>query len=136
MAESQSAGGLLLKLINGEMQVLLVEHMDNTWVFPKGHVEDGESPEDAAVREIKEESGYDSRVVQQLGEVVRGSRQPDGSIRDQRRITMFLAEADAEEPASQGEERTRWFSFEDAIRKLRYEEDGAFLEQHQDLFKV
>jgi 8-oxo-dGTP pyrophosphatase MutT (NUDIX family) len=39
------------------------------WCLPKGHLEDGETPEDAAVREIEEETGIRGRVVGSLGTI-------------------------------------------------------------------
>lgn len=37
------------------------------WVLPKGHIEDGESPEEAARREVLEETGFRVRVCERLG---------------------------------------------------------------------
>src|SRR3989344_9072207 len=48
------AGGVVL---NDEGLVLVVNSRGNSWSLPKGHLEKGESPLEAAVREIKEESG-------------------------------------------------------------------------------
>lgn len=39
------------------------------WCLPKGHLEDGETPEDAAVREIEEETGIRGRIVGPLGTI-------------------------------------------------------------------
>jgi 8-oxo-dGTP pyrophosphatase MutT (NUDIX family) len=39
------------------------------WCLPKGHLEDGETPEDAAVREIEEETGIRGRVIGSLGTI-------------------------------------------------------------------
>ena len=58
-----SAGGVLLK--NGE--VLLALNSSNVWTFPKGLVEEGESAQDAAVREVQEETGIKGRVIKPLG---------------------------------------------------------------------
>lgn len=48
--------------------VLIVEYREGGWVFPKGHVEAGETLEVAAVREILEETGVSAEIVGPLGE--------------------------------------------------------------------
>ena len=49
---------------NGEWQVLVVHQIsyrgDDFWIFPKGHAEDNETPEVAALRELTEETGVTS----------------------------------------------------------------------------
>lgn len=55
-----SYGIIPLRLVEGTWQVLLVQHINgHYWAFPKGHAEQGESPSQAAVRELKEETGLE-----------------------------------------------------------------------------
>jgi 8-oxo-dGTP pyrophosphatase MutT (NUDIX family) len=57
--EHTSAGGVVARFENGRVHVALVgEKGLNQYVLPKGHVEAGESLEQAAVREIEEEAGF------------------------------------------------------------------------------
>ncbi|GAA4783928.1 hypothetical protein GCM10023200_16820 [Actinomycetospora chlora] len=69
------------------------------WFFPGGHVEDGESPRDAVVRELREEIDVGATVVEALGEV-RNDFVQDGEAH--REIDhVFAVEIDAADPVSQ-----------------------------------
>lgn len=58
-----TAGGIVF---NGD-KVLVLKNLKGVWVFPKGHVELGESHEQAALREVLEESGLHALVVGKAG---------------------------------------------------------------------
>ena len=60
-----SAGGIVFRrLPDGGARFLLIKDSYDNWGFPKGHLEDGESPAEAAVRETSEETGLDRLVLQ------------------------------------------------------------------------
>lgn len=55
--EETSAGGVVFRVIDGEPMYLLIRDSYRNWGFPKGHLEAGEEPQVAAVREVAEETG-------------------------------------------------------------------------------
>jgi ADP-ribose pyrophosphatase YjhB (NUDIX family) len=58
------------------------------WIFPKGHLEEGERPEDAAVSEVREETGLEIEIVGELGT----TRYEFGAEREHhKRVHWFLA---------------------------------------------
>ena len=65
MREEQSAGGVVL-LGNA---ILLLRKYNGDWVLPKGKIEPGESHEEAALREVKEETGVKANIDKYLGEI-------------------------------------------------------------------
>ncbi|MGH8895051.1 MAG: NUDIX hydrolase [Actinomycetes bacterium] len=71
--EETSAGGLVVDRTGGQPKAALIGRLDRRgrllWSLPKGHLEDGETAEDAAVREVEEETGIRGRVLASLGTV-------------------------------------------------------------------
>jgi inorganic pyrophosphatase len=61
------------------------------WVFPKGHLQSGERPEEAAIREVREETGFDVRIVRPIG-TTRYEFDGPGSSDHRKRVHWFLAE--------------------------------------------
>lgn len=60
--DEKSCGAIPFILQDGKLKFLLVRHNEksgNHWSFPKGHVEKGETEEETAVREVKEETNLD-----------------------------------------------------------------------------
>jgi 8-oxo-dGTP pyrophosphatase MutT (NUDIX family) len=88
--------------------------------LPKGHPEHGESAQDAALREVREEAGVESRLVEKLGDV------RYWYMRDGRRIakvvSFFLLEYLGGEVADHDGEvqDARWLALERAARELTY----------------
>jgi len=68
-----SAGGLVVDTSSGRAVGALIGRTDRRgrllWSLPKGHIEVGESAEQAAVREVAEETGIVGRIVDRLGTI-------------------------------------------------------------------
>ena len=71
--EETSAGGIVLDHAGADASAALIGRIDRRgrllWSLPKGHLEAGESPEAAAVREVAEETGIRGEVVAPLGSI-------------------------------------------------------------------
>ena len=58
MTYEKSCGGIVYRKFHGNTEILLIKHIKSGyWSFPKGHVENSETEEETAKREIKEETG-------------------------------------------------------------------------------
>ena len=72
-----SAGGIVLRLAvlaqdklsgSGHVEVLVTQHSKHKgWDFPKGHLEVGETSEQAALREVREETGVKAEIIEKVG---------------------------------------------------------------------
>lgn len=71
--EETSAGGLVVDTAVEPPLAVLIGKRDRSgqllWSLPKGHVESGETAEQAAAREVEEETGIKARVIAPLGEI-------------------------------------------------------------------
>lgn len=65
-----SAGGVVYKKVGEDFCFALILSKDNTWTFPKGHIEDKEIPEEAALREVEEEIGISDLKIEVLLEKI------------------------------------------------------------------
>jgi len=89
--------------------------------LPKGHLEVGERPEDAAIREVREEAGVDARLVDKLDDL-RYWYQRDG-MRIAKIVSFFLLEYVSGEPSEHDRdevEDARWVSLDEAEATLTY----------------
>ncbi len=65
----RQAGAIAVRGQGPNRQVLVIRAKKNTshWIFPKGHIEAAETPEQAALRELQEEAGVIGEIVQPIG---------------------------------------------------------------------
>src|SRR3979490_724065 len=64
----KAGGGLVVRRVRGQLEVVLVHRpAREDWTFPKGKLEDGETLEDCALREVHEETGLICRLGRFLG---------------------------------------------------------------------
>lgn len=69
MIREFSAGGLVIRNLRGRPHVAVVRVRDQILALPKGHPEEGESAQDAALREVREETGLEATPVEKLGDI-------------------------------------------------------------------
>ena len=71
MQREFSAGGVLVRSLNGRPHVAAIRPRGkpSVWALPKGKIDPGESAAEAAVREVREETGVEGHLVEKLGDV-------------------------------------------------------------------
>ena len=107
---------------------LLIRHGNGGhWAFPKGHVEPGETEEETARREIREETGIEAVLDTRFRASVRYSPGP-GITKD---VIYFLGEATSGTLRLQAEEiaAARWLPEMEARRLVTYDNDRQVFEQ-------
>jgi 8-oxo-dGTP diphosphatase len=116
----KAAGGVIVR----DGSVLLVHRpRHDDWSFPKGKLEPGETWEQAALREVEEETA----LVCSLGEEVGRTHYV---VEEQaKEVRYFRMTSDGEARAKNEIDDVRWLSFDEARRLLTYERDRRLLEQ-------
>ena len=122
------AGGIVLG--DGGTIALVRNRKDTLWFFPKGHVDDGEDIEDAARREIQEETGLtDLEYIDTLPSYVRPGIDANGAYTDEEKeIHMFLFAAPMHAPLTASNEiaEAAWISFSRISLELEDKKDALW----------
>jgi 8-oxo-dGTP pyrophosphatase MutT (NUDIX family) len=134
-----SAGGIVFRRDpDGTARFLLIRDSYRHWGFPKGHLEDDETPAAAAERETREETGLEHLVMH--GPI----RLIDWHFRFRGRYIhkfchFFLFESPAAEAAPQADEgitAVQWLPIDDALRELSYDNARGVLRRGSDMART
>ncbi len=128
--EILAAGGIVIDNSTGTPLVLLVHRPGyDDWSFPKGKLDPGETIEQAALREVNEETGLECRIIRELATLrYRYRTRNKGRFRP-KAVHYFLMQRVSGDIHVPGEEvdRAEWFAFSEAAGNLSYEQDRNLL---------
>lgn len=131
MKEEQSAGGVVVRRRGNGWQVLLIKDMNGTWTFPKGLIEKGEEAEQAAGREIFEETGIRGlTLVKKLPPITYWYRR-NGHIKKTVLYFLFTTKSDhpPKPPKEEGIQEAKWISLKRATTIVGYPKTNKSLLQ-------
>lgn len=124
-AREKSCGAIVCKIQDGDIYTLVIRQNDGHWGFPKGHVEDQETEQETARREVREETGVKIRFIDGFREETHYSPRP-GVQKD---VVYFMANPDGGKLCAQEEEisELHWVRLVDAAALLTYDNDANLL---------
>ena len=127
MRREKSCGAVLFRDLSGERIFLVLHSTQGHWTLCEGHVEPGETEQETAVREIREETGLTVAFVENFRRVVTYSPDP-GVTKD---VVFFLGRADDGPVSCQPEEvrEALFLPLADAVSRLTHPSDQETLEQ-------
>ncbi len=128
----EAAGGVVWKVDKDRVHVLLVHRPKyEDWSLPKGKLDPGESHEEAARREVEEETGYRCK----LGSELKSISYRDARGRPKRVRYWEMTVSKGEFAVNDEVDEIRWMSVGDAIDRLSYARDVPVLQSFKDLVK-
>ncbi len=117
-------------------EVLLIKDSYGRWTWAKGHIERGETPEEAAVREISEETGLkELKILEELGKqeyffTLKGEK-------IFKTVHVFLVQASGDEKLdiqTSEIQDGKWYGPEEALEKIEYKDSAPLLEKGIEIF--
>lgn len=128
MKQEKSCGVIAYRMQGGQAEVLVICHRyGGHWAFPKGHVEDGETEIQTALRELREETGMRAQISDGYRQTTAYSP-ARGVMKD---VVLYVGRITGGTLCPQPEEvRTALFlPYEEAMERLTYPADKQLLEK-------
>jgi len=128
-----SAGGVVYRREDGSVDLALAARRTRrgqlAWGLAKGAIEPGESDEEAALREVREETGLEAEVEADLGDI-RYFYVWEG-VRVRKRVHFYLMRATGGDVANHDSEMedVRWFPLKTAIKRAAYKGERQVIER-------
>jgi len=143
MPREKSAGAIIYLMKNNVPHYLLLHYPSGHWEFAKGHIEEGENPEQAALREIKEETGIeDIKLIPGFKQYARYLFKKSYDLVGEEKkkapwifklVTFYLAETQTENvEISKEHQGYLWLPIEEAIKKLTFKNAKILLKKADD----
>ena len=136
MPQEKSAGLVLFRREGKALLFLLLNYGWGHWGFPKGNIEAGETEKEAAIREVEEETGFNSyRFIDKFREGIDYFYRKQGE-KVHKEVLYFLAKTEERTVRLSYEHQGyKWLEFSQALNQLTYDNDKKILMKAKKLIE-
>lgn len=128
--EIVAAGGVVIDADSREARFVLLVHRPkyNDWSFPKGKMEPNETIREAAIREVREETGLTCRIIRELQPIRYTTENRKGEAGPKVVYYFLMVPSSGSLKVNNYEiDRAEWFKLDEAARALTYDHDRQLL---------
>ena len=131
MKIEKSCGAVVYTCKGETIHYVIIRSPEGFYGYPKGHMEAGETEEETALREIREETGLDVKLVDGFRTIDEHPHVRPGKPTVMKRMVYFLAEFSGQTPCAQEGEVTeiKLLSFEEAMGVFQFESSRRILRE-------
>ena len=133
-----SSGGVLLRKENGQTSVVLIARNNRgIWCLPKGLIEADESAEEAAEREVAEETGLKGKIIDKIGEVSYWYWSKGERTRYFKTVHFYLMEYLGGDTANHDSEveEAKWFPVNEALQIMTFKSERGIVSKAIEMLK-
>lgn len=133
-----SAGGVVWRRVADQIEVLLCGRpAERLWALPKGTPEPGETIEQAALREVREETGVTVETDGVVGDIKYWFSRPQDGVRYSKTVHHFLMRPTGGDPGLHDHEfdEVRWVPVGEALKLMSYPNEVRIVRQAIDLIR-
>ena len=130
MVREFSAGGVVYKSASGRILWMVAQHSGyGGWIFPKGHIEKGERSEETALREVKEETGIEAKIICKVGDFSYFyTKEGEKVFKNAKFFLMEYVGGDETQHDSETSE-ILWLPYGEALKRLTFKDEKKMLEK-------
>lgn len=127
-----SAGGVIYRKSDGRTEIIILTRGEGkVFCLPKGKIEKPETPEEAALREIREETGLTGTIEKELGRIDYWFYSDEEKVRIHKTVIFFLVKylSGDTKDHDRDAETVSWFPIDEALKIMTYPSERAIVEK-------